>query len=48
MAMATKKIRNPWAVCNAQKTKVAKRTGRKWSKKTFEACVRSVKRKSRR
>lgn len=45
---AMKRVLNPWAVCNAQKTKVAKRTGRKWSKKTFEACVRSVKRKSRR
>lgn len=45
---AIKRIRNVYAICNAQKTKVAKRTGRKWSKKTFEACVRSVKRKSRR
>lgn len=45
---AMKRVRNPWAVCNAQKTKVKARTGRKWSKKTFEACVRSVKGKSRR
>lgn len=41
------KVRNPYAVCNAQKTRVMKRTGRKWTKHRFEACVRSVKRKSR-
>lgn len=44
---AMKRIRNPYAVCNWQKMRVAKRTGRKWSRKTFEACVRSVKAKSR-
>jgi hypothetical protein len=38
-----KKARNPYAVCNAQKS----RAGRRWSKAKFERCVRDVKRKSR-
>lgn len=39
-----KKAKNPYAVCRAQSNK----SGRKWSRKKFEACVLKVKRKSRR
>lgn len=43
VSLGRKRARNPWAICNAEKSK----SKRKWSKAKLERCVRKVKRKSK-